>query len=241
MAISSASSSLASTTTTGTSCRPARCAARQRRSPATISKLSAAPGTARTMIGWMMPRSRTDPTSSSSSVSGKTLRGLRGFGRKNSIGTRRGLRGAARSTVAVSAPTSPMSAARPRPSRDLPASSAIAVPPEPIVTLPSPLPALNERFCLSVRVFFRSFPRKRESRAACREFSVYRSGSPLARGRADQEIAISLDRNPLAWIEVCDTLLAHSCYAAHGSPGAARERRKATGFNMNDITFSGLL
>ena len=54
----SASLSLTSITTIGTSCRPARCAARQRRSPAMISKRSCAPLARRTTIGWTMPRSR---------------------------------------------------------------------------------------------------------------------------------------------------------------------------------------
>ena len=57
IASSSASRSLTSRTTTGTSCRPARCAARQRRSPAMISKVPAAPAPAAPTIGWMMPRS----------------------------------------------------------------------------------------------------------------------------------------------------------------------------------------
>ena len=43
MANSSACASVASTTATGTSCRPARCAARQRRSPAMISNVSPLP------------------------------------------------------------------------------------------------------------------------------------------------------------------------------------------------------
>src|SRR5712692_6460901 len=73
----------------------------------------------------MMPRSRIDAASSSSSASEKFRRGLRGLGRRNSIGTRRWLR--VRSIAADSSPTSPISAASPRPSRDLAASSAIAL------------------------------------------------------------------------------------------------------------------
>src|SRR5215470_1382414 len=75
----------------------------------------------------MMPRSLIEAASSSSSVSEKLRRGLRGLGLKCSIGTRR--RSRARSGVAFSAPMSPMSAARPRPNRDRP-SSAIAMSPE---------------------------------------------------------------------------------------------------------------
>src|ERR1043166_9886421 len=71
----------------------------------------------------MIPRSRIEEANSSSSASGKFRRGLRGLGRKNSIGTRRWLR--ARSSAADSSPTSPISAASPRPKRDL-ASSAIS-------------------------------------------------------------------------------------------------------------------
>src|SRR5215472_1023649 len=75
----------------------------------------------------MMPRCLIDAASSSSSASEKLRRGLRGLGLRYSIGTRRWVR--ARSGVVVaSALTSPMSAARPRPSRDRP-SSAIAMSP----------------------------------------------------------------------------------------------------------------
>src|SRR4029078_3878676 len=81
----------------------------------------------RTTTGWMMPRSLIDAARSSSSASEKLRRGFRGLGRTSSIVTRRGFR--ARSGVAVSVPTSPISAARPRPSRDRP-SSGIAISPD---------------------------------------------------------------------------------------------------------------
>src|ERR1043165_5271006 len=68
---------------------PALRAARQRRPPATISYWSMAPRALRIRIGWMMPRSRIEAASSSSSASANTRRGLRGFGLTNSIGTRR--------------------------------------------------------------------------------------------------------------------------------------------------------
>ena len=55
-----------------------RCAARQRRSPATISR-PASPGTRRTTIGWISPLSRIEAASSSSSASAKARRGLRGL------------------------------------------------------------------------------------------------------------------------------------------------------------------
>ena len=42
------------------------------------------------MTGWMMPRSRIEAASSSSSSSRNALRGLRGLGRRNSIGALRG-------------------------------------------------------------------------------------------------------------------------------------------------------
>src|SRR6202030_2133841 len=129
IASSNASTSLTSSTTTGTSCRPARWAACQRRSPAMISKASAAPRAGRTAIGWMMPRSLMEAASSTSWATGTSRRGLRGLGRRNSIGTRRWLR--ARSGGAlVSAPISPIRDARPRPSRDRVGSSAIAASPE---------------------------------------------------------------------------------------------------------------
>src|SRR5215469_18043259 len=82
----------------------------------------------------MMPRSRIDAASSSSSVSAKLRRGLRGLGLRNSIGTRRWLRPC--STALVSCPTSPMSAARPRPRRERALSSAMPASPE-LITLRS--------------------------------------------------------------------------------------------------------
>ena len=44
---------------------------------------------ARTTTGWMMPRSLMETANSSSSTSEKLRRGLRGLGRRNSMGTRR--------------------------------------------------------------------------------------------------------------------------------------------------------
>ena len=76
---------------------PARCAARQRRSPAMISNMPVAPRAGRTTIGWMMPRSLIEAASSSSSASAKWRRGLRGLGCRNSMATRRWPRAAARS------------------------------------------------------------------------------------------------------------------------------------------------
>src|ERR1700676_5569564 len=84
----------------------------------------------------MMPRCLIDAASSSSRATGNSQRGLRGLGRSNSIGTRRWLR--ARSTVAlVSAPMSPISDAKPRPSRDRVGSSAISASPEKSFTFAS--------------------------------------------------------------------------------------------------------
>src|SRR5580658_1709442 len=77
------------------------------------------------MIGWIMPRSRSEATSSSSSVLEKLRRGLRAFGRSAPVGSRHCPRG--RSTEELSPATSPIKAARPRPSRDRDPSSAIAV------------------------------------------------------------------------------------------------------------------
>src|SRR6516225_692818 len=70
----------------------------------------------------MMPRSRSEATSSSSSALGKARRGLRGLGRKAAVGKRLWLRDG-RSTE-VSAAMSPIKAASPRPNRDRAWSSA---------------------------------------------------------------------------------------------------------------------
>ena len=78
IAISSASLSLTSTGTIGTSCRPAICEARQRRSPAMISKRSCAPLTGRTTIGWITPccliESESSPSSASEKVAARIAR-----------------------------------------------------------------------------------------------------------------------------------------------------------------------
>src|SRR5271170_4134899 len=84
------------------------------------------------MIGWMMPRSRSEATSSSSSALENVRRGLRAFGRNAPVGSRRCPR--TRSTEELSVATSPISAASPRPNRDRDESSAIAVFPKPSVT-----------------------------------------------------------------------------------------------------------
>src|SRR5215469_860575 len=83
----------------------------------------------------MMPRSRSDAASSSSSVLEKMRRGLRAFGRSEPIGS---LRWPRRRSTDSSAPTSPISAASPRPRRDR-VASAIAESPTPSLThaLPS--------------------------------------------------------------------------------------------------------
>jgi len=65
--------SSSSRTTTGTSSRPASCEARQRRSPATISKLSGPSW--RTRIGWITPCALIDSASSASLVSSMSRRG----------------------------------------------------------------------------------------------------------------------------------------------------------------------
>ena len=71
-AISNASRSLASRSSAGISFSPARCAARQRRSPATMAKPVPL---LRTRIGSSTPCSRIEPASSSSRFSSKLLRG----------------------------------------------------------------------------------------------------------------------------------------------------------------------
>src|SRR5262252_10213608 len=76
-----------------------------------------------------MPRSLMELASSSSWAAGKSRRGLRGLGRRNSIGTLRWPRTRSE-VVLVSAPMSPISDAKPRPSRDRVDSSAMAASPE---------------------------------------------------------------------------------------------------------------
>src|ERR1051326_5305726 len=95
----------------------------------------------------MMPRSRIEPASSPSSASEKWRRGLRGLGLRNSIGTRRWPRACCCCcTVTLSLPTSPISAARPRPSRARGVSSAIDISPEPrLPALKLALPHGEER------------------------------------------------------------------------------------------------
>ena len=85
-AISRTSESVATRSITGTSVRPARPAARHRRSPAINSKKS--PLT-RTTSGWMMPCSRIESASSASDSGGNSLRGCRADGRTRSRETLR--------------------------------------------------------------------------------------------------------------------------------------------------------
>ena len=74
MASSSACPSDRSRITTGTSCSPAVWAARQRRSPATISYDPVSP-TGRTRMGCNTPFSRIEAVSSASASSSKRWRG----------------------------------------------------------------------------------------------------------------------------------------------------------------------
>src|SRR5215475_11606382 len=73
-----------------------------------------------------MPRCLIELASSSSWAAGNSRRGLRGLGRRNSIGTRRWLRTRSEAAALLSAPISPIRDAKPRPSRDRVDSSAIA-------------------------------------------------------------------------------------------------------------------
>jgi hypothetical protein len=77
-----------SRTIAGISCSRARCAARQRRSPAMIWKRSPC---GRSRIGWSTPRSAIEAASSSSASSSKMRRGWLGLGsiRAISISRRR--------------------------------------------------------------------------------------------------------------------------------------------------------
>src|SRR6185437_9935598 len=93
----------------------------------------------------MMPRSRSDAASSSSSVSGKMRRGLRALGRSAPIGS---LRWPRRRSTDASVPTSPINAASPRPNRDRAASSAIAESPTPSLT--HALPSAGTQFLLAL-------------------------------------------------------------------------------------------
>src|ERR1700733_7798557 len=98
------------------------------------------------MIGWIMPRSRSEATSSSSSALEKLRRGLRAFGRSEPVGSRRCPRG--RSTEALSPATSPIKPPSPPPSRHLHPSSSIAVFPTPFLT-PSPPSGTQLLFALN--------------------------------------------------------------------------------------------
>ena len=84
-AASSASASSRSRTSAGIVSRPAICAARQRRSPATSSYVP--PATGRTSTGCSTPRSRSEPASASSAASSKERRGCLGLGTMSSTGS----------------------------------------------------------------------------------------------------------------------------------------------------------
>ena len=88
-ASSKASRSLASRSTAGISFSPARCAARQRRSPARIRYL---PPSRRTRIGSTIPCSRMEAASSSSRFSSNRFRGCFGFRSTASSGSERSIR-----------------------------------------------------------------------------------------------------------------------------------------------------
>ena len=110
-------------TTTGTSSSPARWAARQRRSPAMISKVPGTSPIGRTTIGWMMPRWPMETRVPTAPSRRSCRRGLRGLARRNSTGTLR-----CSSALAAARPASsksPISAASPRPSRGFAPSSAM--------------------------------------------------------------------------------------------------------------------
>src|SRR5688572_4905519 len=106
-ATASRRSSAMSRTTTGILRRPARCAARQRRSPATISY---PPSTLRTTIGWMMPLARIERASSSILASSIDVRGWNWLGRRRSVST------SSERSLTAGTGASGMSAERPRPS-----------------------------------------------------------------------------------------------------------------------------
>ena len=101
IAISSTSTSLNSRMTAGIVCRPARCAARQRRSPATISYLPSAIG--RTRIGCSTPCVRMEFDSSFRSPSSNVRRGCCGLRCTRSIGNPRGPSVAAAACVGAAA------------------------------------------------------------------------------------------------------------------------------------------
>src|SRR6266550_855387 len=105
MAISRTFSSETSRKTAGTLLRPARWAARQRRSPAISSNLRPF---RRSSSGWTTPLARIDLASSSSLASSKILLGCRELGSIRSIGT------SLVSSVAVAVPSAERSAPSPR-------------------------------------------------------------------------------------------------------------------------------
>ncbi len=112
MASSSASPSPSSRTITGTSCSLASWAARQRRSPATISKAWVAgdrPHQDRLQDALLLHRGARSFRSSSA----KRLRGWKRLGLRNAVGTLRGAR--SRASPRVGTASSPIRADRPRP------------------------------------------------------------------------------------------------------------------------------
>ncbi len=121
-------------TTTGISLRPARCEARQRRSPAMISyvrpPLPSAPTCSRTTIGWITPCARIEEASSSSLASSIERRGWYLPGTIASTGRLRSWSpGNACSGNASAAAFGPSSASSPRPRpRFLPAPLATSLP-----------------------------------------------------------------------------------------------------------------
>src|SRR5690606_6397106 len=117
--IASSSASLSSTSRmiTGTSCRPASCAARQRRSPA-ISSNRFGSSLGRTSSGCITPFSRIELVSSSSCSGSKSRRGFERLATTKSTGKRLApLADSATRSLSIVA-ISPIRAASPRPSRE---------------------------------------------------------------------------------------------------------------------------
>ena len=99
--------------TTGISCTWASWAARQRRSPATISNSLGRSGWRRTRIGWRMPLAAIDSASDCSDSAPNSRRGWKRLGCRCSVATDLAVRTV--SSAAKSSLSSPNRAARPRP------------------------------------------------------------------------------------------------------------------------------
>ena len=124
-AVAATSVSVMSRCTAGTSCSPARAAARQRRSPAMIWKRSDSVGWGRTRIGCSTPWARMELARLSSASGSIVVRGWYGLGSSRSSAM---WRKSADCAPLAGAARSPSSAASPRPRRGEPGLALMGSP-----------------------------------------------------------------------------------------------------------------